>query len=205
MSAAGNSGAANCPRRFPALTHPLNSRLLHAIRTHLKRGGVIAYATESCYGLGCDPRNYRAVQRLLALKERPQGKGLILIADDACRFSPFLTPLDAAQQTALARYWPGPFTFLLPTAPHSPRWLTGHHQRIALRVTAHPDAARLCHLLGMALVSTSANRSGRRPAKTFASCRKAFGNSVLVIPGKIGRRKGPSTIMDFISGKIVRK
>lgn len=166
---------------------------------------MIAYATESCYGLGCDPRNCRAVWRLLALKERPQSKGLILIADDMRRFASFLAPPDPAQQTILAQYWPGPNTLLLPTKPHVPRWLTGQHQRIALRVTAHPDAARLCHALGMALVSTSANRSGQRPAKTFSACRKTFGNSVLVIPGKIGRRKAPSTIMDFISGTIIRK
>ena len=184
---------------------PLGTQLLRQIRAHLQRGGVIAYATESCYGLGCDPRNYRAVKRLLAIKARPQSKGLILIADDARRFSHILAPLDAGQQGTLAQYWPGPFTFLLPPTPRVPNCLTGHHPRIALRVTAHPDAARLCHALGMALVSTSANRSGQRPAKTYAACSKIFGGSVLVIRGKVGSRKGPSTIMDLISSKIVRQ
>jgi L-threonylcarbamoyladenylate synthase len=185
-----------------------NPQLMHQIsrvRRHLRNGGVIAYATESCYGLGCDPRNYRAVQRILRLKGRPQKKGLILIASHLGQLRPYLASLSAGDESTLQDYWPGPFTFVLPSAPRTPRWLSGRHDSIAVRVTAHPDAAALCDALDMALVSTSANRSGHKPLKTQSACKRAFGDRVLALPGRVGKRKRPSTIMDLRSGKVLRK
>lgn len=177
---------------------PSRSRLLH----HLRAGGLIAYATESCYGLGCDPNNGRAVRRLLRLKRRPQAKGLILVSDCLQRLEPYLQKLDDATRHDVARYWPGPFSLLLPA--RAPRWLTGAHPKLAVRVSAHPDTARLCHHLRMALVSTSANPSGARAAKTAAQCRRYFGRNVWALPGKIGTRARPSTLIDYASGRVLR-
>ena len=171
-----------------------------ALRRHLAAGGVIAYATESCYGLGCDPRNARAVSALLRLKGRPKSKGLILIGSAPAQFAPYL----AEPPAAWPRYWPGPNTLLLPAGRHCPRWLTGRHAKLAVRVTAHPEAARLCQALGMALVSTSANRSGQRMLRTAAECRQAFGARARVLDGRIGKRRRPSTIVDPSSGGVVR-
>ncbi|HNQ04865.1 MAG TPA: L-threonylcarbamoyladenylate synthase [Thiobacillaceae bacterium] len=177
------------------------TRSLHA---HLRGGGLIAYATESCFGLGCDPRNARAVRRLLRLKHRPQTKGLILIGGAVGQFRHFLAPLPAELSSRLAQWWPGPHTLLLPAARRCPPWLRGHHTKLAVRVTAHPQAARLCHALGMALVSTSANRSGQQPLKTWRACQRAFGAQVWVLHGRIGRRKRPSTILDPLTGGVIR-
>jgi len=177
---------------------PSRSRLLR----HLRAGGLIAYATESCYGLGCDPLHARAVRRLLRLKRRPQSKGLILVSDRLARLEPYLQKLDDATRRGVEQYWPGPFSLLLPA--RAPRWLTGAHAKLAVRVSAHPDTARLCHHLRMALVSTSANRSGAKAAKTEAQCRRLFGASVWVLPGKIGKRARPSTVIDYASGRILR-
>jgi L-threonylcarbamoyladenylate synthase len=174
------------------------------LRQFLKRGGLIAYPTESCYGLGCDPANRGAVQRLLKLKGRPQRKGLILIAAAFRQLRPYLAGLSAADQQKIAATWPGPHTWLLPAARACPPWLTGGHSAIAVRVTAHPDAARLCRSLDMPLVSTSANASGAKPAKTFRECLRLFGAKATVIPGRIGKRRRPSTIHDFATGAIIR-
>ena len=174
------------------------------VRVHLNRGGVLAYATESCYGLGCDPRNYKAVKKILRLKQRPQSKGLILVASDFSQLAPYVAPLSSAERALLTRHWPGAVTFLLPAARHAPHWLTGRHSTLAVRITAHPDAAKLCHALNMAVVSTSANRSGMRPLATRAACAKSFGNKVWALPGRIGKRKRPSTIIDIKSGKLIR-
>jgi L-threonylcarbamoyladenylate synthase len=192
--------------RVTPLRHAFASRFsghafsIPALRAHLAKGGVIAYPTESCYGLGCDPRNARAVARILRLKGRPKAKGLILIGSAPEQFAPYLAepPGDWPQ------FWPGPFTLLLPAAPRCPHWLTGRHDKLAVRVTAHPAAARLCHVLGMALVSTSANRSGQHMLKTAAGCRKAFGSRVWVLEGRIGARRRPSTIIDPSSGDLLR-
>jgi len=173
------------------------------LRHRLKSGGVIAYPTESCYGLGCDPMNPRAVRRILQIKGRPQSKGLILIASHVEQLRYFVDG-HALKRAALSSFWPGPVTLLLPAAKRCPHWLTGRHAKLAVRVTAHPGAALLCERLGMALVSTSANRAGGKSLKNARDCYRLFGSQVRVIAGKIGTARRPSTIMDFGSGKILR-
>lgn len=181
-----------------------SAALARKLRAHLKAGGVIAYPTESCYGLGCDPRNPRAVARLLALKGRPASKGLILIADRFQRLAKLVSPLTPQQQAAMAATWPGPHTWLAPASSNTPPWLTGRHATLAVRVTAHPQAAGLCRALGTALVSTSANRAGHKPCRTARDCRRVFGDSVLTVAGTVGRRRRPSTIQDLLTGRILR-
>ena len=191
--------------RFSLTTVVLSTALLSRVRAHLKQGGVIAYPTESCYGLGCDPRNRRAVMKLLRLKGRPQRKGLILIGSDFSQLQPYVASLSTAQWRTIAPSWPGPVTWLLPAARNTPAWLRGSHKSIAVRVSAHPPAARLCQALGMALVSTSANRSGMMPARSYRQCVRQFGARVFTLPGQIGHRRRPSTIMDLASGGVMRK
>lgn len=177
------------------------------LRHFLKSGGVIAYPTESIFGLGCDPSNRRAVQRILRLKGRPQRKGLILVADRFCKLQHYITPLTASQHQTLQQSWQNavrPHTWLVPAAQHCPKWLSGRHATLAVRVSAHPLTADLSKRSGMALVSTSANRSGCQPAKTTRQCYRLFGNRVKVIHGLTGRAKRPSTIQDLLTGKIIR-
>lgn len=178
---------------------------IRRLRAYLKRGGVIAYATESCFGLGCDPENRQAVQSLLRMKGRPQSKGLILIGADRAQFRRYLAPLPTVLLARLGAWWPGPNTLLLPASTHCPRSLRGAHSKLAVRVTAHQETARLCRALGMALVSTSANRAGKRSLKSAAACARAFGRQVLVLPGRIGKRKRPSSIIDPDNGSIFRR
>lgn len=180
----------------------ISSRSLAA---HLKCGGVIAYPTESCYGLGCDPRNRRAVQRILQLKQRPQHKGLILIASHYHQVESFIQPLTAAEQLRLQRDGAQVVTYLMPAKPSCPRWLRGGHDTLAVRLTVHAFARQLCRSAGSALVSTSANRSGVRAAKTYAECKRMFGDRVWVLRGRVGKRKRPSTIRAWAGDRIVRQ
>ena len=85
-----------------------------------------------------------------------------------------------------------------------PRWLRGGHDTLAVRLTAHRQAALLCRSADSALVSTSANRSGQRPARTYAQCQRLFGRKVWVLPGRVGKRRNPSTIIAWADGKIMR-
>lgn len=175
-----------------------------SLRAYLRRGGLVAYPTESCYGLGCDPRNLRALRRLIRLKGRSSAKGLLLIADHAKRLQPFMRPLSPVDRDRLSHSWPGPVTWVVPASSACPALLTGGRPTIAVRVTAHAEAAKLCRGLRMALVSTSANKSGQKPAKTAAECRRIFGTQVRVIGGRIGRRRRPSTLIDLATGTILR-
>jgi len=158
------------------------------------------------FGLGCNPADRSAVARLLALKDRPYEKGLILIASNRAQLEPWLQPLPETALRRVAKTWPGPTTWLLPSAPDCPSWLTGQHDTLAVRITAHPLVRQLCDILGSAIVSTSANRSGQRPARSVLEVRLRFGTRVdFVLPGALGAERRPSRIRDLASGKTIRE
>lgn len=172
---------------------------------HLRAGGIVAYPTEAVYGLGCDPHNQKAFSRLLALKNRAEAKGVILIAANAEQLHPYMASLTATEWARLQKSWPGPVTWLVPAAEDTPRWLTGGRDSIAIRVTAHPPAAALCRAFGGALVSTSANRSSETPAKTIAELQSSFGNTLdFIVDGPLGDLEQPTKIYDVRTGAIIR-
>jgi len=173
-------------------------RILHA-------GGVVAYPTEAVYGLGCDPFDEQAVLRLLAIKGRAMDKGLILIAADHDQLAPLLLPQSPEAMAPVLASWPGPSTWILPAADGVPAWLTGDSDGIAVRVTAHPLAARLCAGFGGPLVSTSANTSGRPAARSALGVRRAFGNRLdYLLTGDTGGGSRPSEIRDARDGRLLR-
>ena len=170
----------------------------------IRNGGLLAYPTEAVYGLGCDPRNRAAVQRLLALKRRPATKGLILIGADFQQLRPFVRTLAPERMAPVLASWPGPNTWLLPAARDAPFWLAGAHRALAVRVTAHPLAAALCRACAGPLVSTSANASGRRPARTPLLVRLRCPGVDRILHGPLGDAARPSTIRDAVTGRVVR-
>ena len=146
-----------------------------------------------------------AVQRLLALKGRQAAKGLILIAAGLDQIEPFMSYAAEDIPRAIRATWPGPVTWLLPVADATPDWLTGGRDTIAVRVTAHPVASALCRTCAMALVSTSANLSGRPPARRALQVRLAFGARLdYVVHGSVGPSPRPTPIRDAATGRFIR-
>lgn len=180
-------------------------RLRAAVRA-LQRGGVIAYPTEAVWGLGCDPLDERACLRLLALKDRPWDKGLILVASRLSQIEPYIEiPSNNALKRATAT-WPGPATWIFPAIDQCPMWISGDHDGVAVRVSSHPGVVELCEAWGGALVSTSANPSGRAPAMTPAQVRLYFGNALdALLPGALGGLAKPTTIREAATGHILRR
>jgi L-threonylcarbamoyladenylate synthase len=177
-----------------------SSGLRHAAQV-IKSGGIVAYATEYCFGLGCDPFNRAAVLRLLRLKQRPVRKGLIVLAADIGQLAPYVDTIPA--QTL--KSWPGPHTWLLAPRAGVPGWITGSHGTIAVRVTAHAQAAALCRAAGMAIISTSANRAGEQPARTDREVARRFGKRVdCILSGGVGSALAPTPIRDAATGELVR-
>jgi L-threonylcarbamoyladenylate synthase len=171
----------------------------------LRAGGLVAYPTEAVYGLGCDPFDEQAVLRLLAIKGRALDKGLILIAAALEQLETLLLPQPPAIMAPVLESWPGPRTWLLPAAPSVPVWLTGGSERIAVRITAHPLAACLCREFGAALVSTSANLSGRPAARSALQARRMLGTRVdYFLTGATGGAARPSEIRDATDGRVLR-
>ena len=186
--------------------HPAISqwRLREAARC-FHSGGILAYPTEAVYGLGCDPMDWIAVERILEIKRRPVDKGLILIAADFQQLLPFVKPLSDEELQIPFDTWPGPTTWLLPAAEHTPPWLTGEHETLAVRVTAHPIAAALCRACGSPLVSTSANISDRPPARSALQTRLRLGRHVdHIVSGPVGGKPKPTPIRDLTSGRTLR-
>lgn len=171
----------------------------------LHGGGIVAYPTESVFGLGCNPLNVDAVYRLLELKKRPTGKGLILISDSFSRLQPFLAPIPDQRLEIVLQSWPGPVTWVIPARPNVPEWLRGRHDGLAVRVTAHPVAAALCAAADMPLVSTSANLSRHPPARNALQTRIRCDHQVdFILHGATGGLARPTQIRDALTGKLLR-
>ncbi|MEW6039755.1 MAG: Sua5/YciO/YrdC/YwlC family protein [Pseudomonadota bacterium] len=171
----------------------------------LRRGRIVAYPTEAVYGLGCDPFNEDAVRRLLALKCRSETKGLILIAADVEAVEALVDLARVPRSGEVRAGWPGPTTWLIPARPGIPDWLRGAHDSLAVRVTAHQVAAALCRAFGGAIVSTSANLSGHRPARTPVRLWCQFSRQAIhFLPGRLGGAVRPTAIFDAMSGQRIR-
>lgn len=179
--------------------------LTRAVQT-LRAGGILAYPTEAVWGLGCDPFNVAAVQRLLALKQRPMAKGLILVAAEVEQIAPLLVALTEQQRACLLQSWPGPHTWLLPDPDGwVPSWIKGSHASVAVRVSAHSGVKALCTAFNGPVVSTSANPAKRNPAKSQLKVSAYFGREIdYYLPGALGEQRQPSQIRDLLSQQLIR-
>lgn len=171
----------------------------------LRQGGIIAYPTESVYGLGCDPFNSDAVFKLLAIKKRPVEKGLILVASDWSQIEMLIQPLSPHVRTHIQETWPGPVTWLVPASELIPHWIQGNHDRVALRISAHPIVKKLCDKFCGPIVSTSANISGNPPTRDYRGTCMTFKKSIgYIVPGKTTGLQRPTQIRDAITNTIIR-
>ncbi|TBW56471.1 tRNA threonylcarbamoyladenosine biosynthesis protein RimN [Marinobacter halodurans] len=172
----------------------------------LEAGGVIAYPTEAVWGLGCDPWDGAAVDRLLALKDRPQHKGVILAAATPAQVAFLLDPLEPALRERALSHWPGPVTCLIPDVHDQiPEWIKGEHSAVAIRVSDHPLVRRLCMAVGGPVVSTSCNPAGRPPARSRLQVARYFEDCLdYILPGALGGQRQPSRIIDLVSGRQLR-
>lgn len=180
--------------------------LAEAVAT-LRGGGVLAYPTEAVWGLGCDPMQASAVTRLLALKQRPVEKGLILIGASLAQFDGLLAwdDLPPPRVEAVQATWPGPHTWIVPATPAVPKWITGAHRGVAVRVSAHPLVAALCDAFAGPLVSTSANPAGLPPPRMLAQFEPRLLTAIDgLLDGAVGALEQPTPIRDAATGEVLR-
>ena len=183
----------------------MNSAALADAVTALRKGNVIAYPTEAVWGLGCDPDNPRALERLFALKARHSAKGVILIAGNIAQIEAWLVGLDTVLRQRLLDSWPGPITWLVPNNGRSHPLVCGQHDKVALRVSSHPVVQALTNAFGGPIVSTSANRSGSSPIASADAIRKEWRDDVVIVSGALGGRDRPSRICDLLTGDVLRR
>jgi L-threonylcarbamoyladenylate synthase len=147
----------------------------------LRAGGLVAFPTETVYGLGADARDPEALRRVYALKGRPSTHPLILHLADAAALPQWVAAVPPAAAVLAARFWPGPLTLVLPRAPGVPDALTGGQDSVAVRVPSHPVALALLEAFGGGIAAPSANRYGRISPTRAAHVREEFPTGIDVI------------------------
>lgn len=180
-------------------------RIDHAARV-IVNGGIVAYPTEAVYGIGCLPDDPFALDRVIAIKQRDAGKGLIVVAATIEQLEPLADFPQGPIGEQICASWPGPVTWIVPARTDVWPQLTGGRSTLAVRVSSHPIVQALCLRTGSALVSTSANRSGRHPARSALAVRRTLGRDIdFVLAGPLGSSANPTVIRDAASGKVLRK
>jgi L-threonylcarbamoyladenylate synthase len=175
-------------------------RAAHCIR----HGGVIVYPTETVYGLGCDPLCEDAVERINRIKQRPPGKGLILLAGRLEQLDDFID-VPSPQDRELMCDNAQPISWIVPARANAPDWITDGGT-VAVRVSDHSIVKALCEELGFPLVSTSANPAGRKPARNALELHRYFDGIVDAILVSAGTSRGaPSKIIRLADKSLVRE
>jgi L-threonylcarbamoyladenylate synthase len=171
----------------------------------LRAGGVIAYPTEAVFGLGCLPQFPDAIERIIRLKGRSPTTGFILIGESLAQLAPWIAPTESEQQQ-IQIIAPTPTTWVVTADPAASALLTGGRPTIAIRVTYHPVARALCTLAGSPLISSSANRHRRSPARTALAVRSRFAGAIdVVVGGAVGSLQRPTEIREAATGRILRR
>jgi L-threonylcarbamoyladenylate synthase len=169
----------------------------------LGTGGIVCYPTETFYGLGIDPWNLAAREKLYALKQRPGEKELPLIAADFAMIGRFFDVTDERIQLLASRFWPGPLSIVLRTNPPNDRI----SPTCAVRVSSHEVARTLSATFGGPIVSTSANRSGEPSIRDVKALPADMISKIdVVLDAGLCAGGSPSTILSLLDGvpKILR-
>lgn len=186
--------------------HP-EAHLLEKAARILKNGGVIAYPTETVYGIGCNAFDAQAVERVYNLKGRDRSKAMILIAGDSVQVHELVETIPEAAERLIENFWPGPLTIIFETASHL-REHTVRARTVAVRIPDCTICLELIKQTGFPLVSTSANLAGEPPATLAEQVQAAFGDQLdLIIDGGPTPESLPSTLVDITRtpARIVRQ
>ena len=173
----------------------------------LRCGKAIVFPTETLYGLGADALNFAAVEKIFQLKGRDSNNPIPVLVADSTMLSTLVAEVSPGAEQLMERFWPGPLTLVLPARKDVPRSLVNSSGGIAVRISSQPIATALVKALGRPLTATSANPSGKIPARTLEEATKYFAGQIeiFVDGGKLTSNIG-STVAE-ISGdtlKIIR-
>lgn len=169
----------------------------------LRAGEVAAYPTETVYGLGVDPFNEGAVQKLFAVKGRPEDHPVLLIVADEAQLLKAVERLPARARIFMDAFWPGPLSLLFPKASGIARSVCGAGEMVCARQPASAIARGLCRAFGGAITSTSANRSGAPAARSIEAI-DLDGIAVGIDGGEVAAG-GVSTVYDPEGDEILRE
>lgn len=169
----------------------------------IRGGGLVVYPTETVYGIGADPFNPVAVEKLFAVKGRERGKPVILIIADPYEVREIAAELSDAAEACVRAFWPGPLSLLVPKGRRVPDSITGGEAKVCVRCPSNEVARSLCREVGHAITSTSANRSGEAPARSLAEVESLDVDAAIdagTLPASL-----PSTVFDPDLDVVIRE
>ena len=179
------------------MTIPQTTESLTRIAATIARGGIIAFRTDTFYGLGADPFNVGALQRIKQLKGRDANKPILVVISDLDQIGRFISERSRTFDLLAERFWPGALTLIGAAANAVPDEVTAGTGTIGLRLPDDDKVRGLVRACGRALTATSANPSGSDPARTAAEVESYFGVTVdLIVDGGEARADLPSTVVD---------
>ena len=169
----------------------------------LRRGDVIVFPTETLYGLGADALNETAVDTVLDLKGREEHNPISVLVANQAMLRTLVSEIPPAAQQLMARYWPGPLTLVLPGRKNLPKPLCNPAGGVGVRISSQPIATLLVKALGRPVTATSANPSGKEPARTLKEAKEYFGDQITVyVDGGALASKSGSTVLDVMDDRI---
>ncbi len=171
---------------------------LSRIADVVRQGGVIAYPTDTFYGLGCDPFNTAAIDQLFAIKQRERGQPILLIISDPSLVVWLTSERDERFERLSQQFWPGPLTLVLRASERLPATLTGQTGTIGIRLPDHDLCRRIVNTAGGVLTGTSANVTGQPSAATAEAVLGQLGDAPdLIVDGGPTSGGAPSTVLDL--------
>ena len=181
---------------------------LYRLAGVIARGGVIAFRTDTFYGLGADPFNREAVQRIKQLKGGEDTKPILIIVSGREVVSRFITEPTANFNLLARTFWPGPLTLIGEASPNVPEEITAGTETIGVRLPADEKVIALIQACGDALTATSANPSTQEPATSAQQVFSYFGDAIdLIVDGGEATTDQPSTVVDVSKAepKLIRE
>lgn len=170
----------------------------------LQHSGVVAFPTETYYGLAVDPTDALALARLFALKQRPENKPLLLLIDQLEQLVEVVSEVPKEYHRLIEMFWPGPLTLIFPARPEVSVLVTGGTGTVGVRISPHPIARELVRRVGRPVTATSANLSGRSPAASAEQVIAQFGEKIdWIIDGGPVTGGLCSTVCTLEHGKLV--
>lgn len=163
---------------------------------HIKSGGIAGIPTETYYGLAVDPENEKALNKLFRVKQRPDSKPVLVLISTRDQLKSLVSDIPDTYLHLMDEFWPGPLTLVFPARPEVSKLLTAGTGTVGIRLTPHPVARALVEAMGKPITATSANISGKPPARSASDVGRMFGDKIdCIVDGGESGEELPSTVV----------
>lgn len=178
--------------------HRLVKKKVDKAVTLLEKGKIICFPTETYYGIGVDPYNPAAVEKLFSVKKRDFGKAILLLVDEVGKIEELVDKVPDIYIPLMEEFWPGPLTLLFPASSMINPLLTGGTGNLGIRISSHPAAREICRVFKKPITATSANISGMPPAMSAEEAEKIFSSTIdFIFDGGASQAEMGSTIVGY--------